>query len=215
MAKPPRFRAIRKPFASRVDNGKGYDVVIRTLLTTLALAVGIAAATAQDQRGRGPGGPALTLTTPDFVDGGEIPARFTQADPSPISPRLQWTNVPANTVTFVLILHDPDVALQRKLEDALHWIILNIPGTARGLPNGVPINTQLPDGSVQLKNRRGWIGYMGPGAPAAGPSHHYTFELFALDQKLDLGPEATRDDVLKAIDGHILGKAVLIGRFHL
>ena len=55
---------------------------------------------------------------------------------------------------------------------------------------------------------------MGPGAGAAGPYHHYTFELFALDTKLDLTPDATRADVLKAIDGHILGKAVLIGRFH-
>jgi phosphatidylethanolamine-binding protein (PEBP) family uncharacterized protein len=55
---------------------------------------------------------------------------------------------------------------------------------------------------------------MGPGAPAAGPYHHYTFELFALDTKLELGPDATRDDVLKAMQGHILGKAVLEGRFH-
>ncbi len=55
---------------------------------------------------------------------------------------------------------------------------------------------------------------MGPGAPAAGPDHHYTFELFALDTKLDLGPDATRAEVLKAMEGHILGKAVLVGRFH-
>ena len=57
------------------------------------------------------------------------------------------------------------------------------------------------------------VGYLGPGAPA-GPYHHYTFDLYALDTKLSLGPDATRDDVLKAMDGHILGKAVLIGRFH-
>jgi phosphatidylethanolamine-binding protein (PEBP) family uncharacterized protein len=55
---------------------------------------------------------------------------------------------------------------------------------------------------------------MGPGAPAAGPYHHYTFELFALDTKLDLGPDASRADVMKAIDGHILAKGVLEGRFH-
>lgn len=55
---------------------------------------------------------------------------------------------------------------------------------------------------------------MGPGGSTAGPYHHYTFELFALDTKLDLGPDATRVDVLKAMDGHILGKAVLVGRFH-
>jgi hypothetical protein len=113
-----------------------------------------------------------------------------------------------------LILHDPDVALQRKTDDVLHWLIFNIPGTASGLPEAVPSNAQLSDGTVQAKNLRGGVGYMGPGAPPAGPHHHYTFELFALDTKLDLGPDATRADVLKAIDGHILGKGVLVGRFH-
>jgi hypothetical protein len=55
---------------------------------------------------------------------------------------------------------------------------------------------------------------MGPGAPAPGPDHHYTFELFALDTKLDLGPDATRADLVKAMEGHILAKAVYVGRFH-
>ena len=66
---------------------------------------------------------------------------------------------------------------------------------------------------MQAKNLRGQNAYMGPGAGAAGPMHHYTFELFALDTKLELTADATRDDVLKAIDGHILGKGVLVGRF--
>src|SRR5262249_43902396 len=98
--------------------------------------------------------------------------------------------------------------------DVLHWMIFNIPGSAHELAEGVPANAQLADGTVQAKNRRGAVGYMGPGAGAAGPYHHYTFELFALDTKLDLGLDATREDVLKAIDGHILGKAVVFGRFH-
>jgi len=158
--------------------------------------------------------PGLTLTTSAFSDGGEIPARFTQSDPNAVSPKLEWTNVPAGTVTFALILHDPDVALQKKTDDVLHWMIFNIPCTVHELTEGVPANAKLPDGTVQAKNLRGGVGYMGPGAPAAGPHHHYTFELYALDTKLDLGPDATRADVLKAIDGHILGKGVLVGRFH-
>jgi Raf kinase inhibitor-like YbhB/YbcL family protein len=181
----------------------------------ILLAAEVSSAAAQGQQGRGPAGPGLTLIAPAFADGGEIPKKFTQADANPVSPKLEWTNVPANTVTFVLLLHDPDVALQRKVDDALHWLVFNIPGTAHELPEGVPANTQLADGTVQAKNRRGGVGYMGPGAPALGPQHHYTFELFALDTKLNLGPDATRADVLKAIDGHILGKGVLIGRFHL
>jgi Raf kinase inhibitor-like YbhB/YbcL family protein len=125
--------------------------------------------------------PGLTITTPAFDDGAVIPAKYTQADPSPVSPKLDWTNVPPNTVSFVLYMHDPDVALQKKTEDMVHWIIFNIPGEARSLPEGVPVNAQPSDGSVQIKNGGGVIGYRGPGAPAVGPYHHYTFELFALD----------------------------------
>jgi len=121
--------------------------------------------------------------------------------------------VPPNTATFALIMHDPDVALKRSTDDVLHWIVFNIPGTAKELPEGVPSNATLSDGTIQPKNSGGAVGYRGPGAPAAGPNHHYTWELFALDTKLDLTPEAARADVLKAMDGHILGKAVLVGRF--
>src|ERR1700730_6006082 len=88
------------------------------------------------------------------------------------------------------------------------------PGPPTALRNAVPANATLADGTIQAKNRRGAVGYLGPGAPAVGPYHHYTFELFALDTKLTLGADATRPDVLAAIDGHILGKGVLVGRFH-
>jgi Raf kinase inhibitor-like YbhB/YbcL family protein len=169
---------------------------------------------AQGGAPKAPPKPGLTITSTDFEDGGIIPAKYTQSDANPVSPTLEWTNVPAGTLTFTLIFHDPDVALQKKTDDVLHWMIFNIPGTAKGLPQAVPAEAKTSDGAVQAKNLRGGVGFMGPGAPAAGPYHHYTFELFALDTKLDLGPDATRADVLKAIDGHILGKGVLVGRFH-
>jgi len=156
----------------------------------------------------------MTLTTPAFSDGDEVPPKYTQSSPNPISPKLEWTNVPANTAASVLIMHDPDVALQKSLNDQLHWLVINIPGDARELPEAVPPDAKRPDGSVQGKNGGGVIGYRGPGAPAVGPHHHYTWELFALDAKLDVPDDATRADVLKAMDGHILGKAVLVGRFH-
>jgi Raf kinase inhibitor-like YbhB/YbcL family protein len=181
---------------------------------TIGAALLASIASAQDAAKKAPAGPGMTLTTTAFSDGGEIPARFTQSDPKPVSPKLQWTNVPANTVSFALIMHDPDVAIQRKTDDVLHWLIFNIPGSARELTEGVPPDAKLPDGSIQGKNQGGVAGYRGPGAPAAGPHHHYTFELYALDTKLDLTPDATRPDVLKAIDGHIVGKAVMVGRFH-
>lgn len=178
------------------------------------LLAGAAAAMAQQAAPKAPPRPGLTVTSPAFDDGGIIPNKFTQADASPVSPKLEWTNVPANTVSFTLILHDPDVALQKKTDDVLHWMAFNIPGSATGLPEGVSADAKLADGTIQAKNLRGGVGFMGPGAPAQGPHHHYTFEVFALDTKLDLGADATRADVLKAMDGHILGKGVLVGRFH-
>ena len=159
-------------------------------------------------------GPGLTLTSPAFADGSVIPNQFTQSATNPVSPQLEWTHVPEGTVSFVLILHDPDVAMRKTTDDVLHWMAFNIPGSSHGLPEGVPTEAKLPDGTIQAKNSHGGVGFVGPGAPAAGPYHHYTFELFALDTKLDLGPEATRAEVLKAIGGHILGKGVLEGRFH-
>ncbi len=180
----------------------------------LALSTLLLAAAISQAQTKAPARPGLTLTTTAFDDGGKIPAKFTQSDANPVSPKLEWTNVPPGTVSFTLILHDPDVALRKKNDDVLHWMIFNIPGTATELPEGMSATATLPDGAVQAKNLRGAVGYMGPGAPPAGPDHHYTFELYALDIKLDLGPDATREDVIKAMDGHILGKGVLVGRFH-
>ncbi len=166
--------------------------------------------------GRGPAAPPLVMTTTAFEDGGVIPAKF--AGQMGVSPELKWTQVPMGTQSFVLLMHDPDVALQRSTLDVTHWLAWNIPGTSTGLPEGVMPVAESPDGMRQVSLRA--AGYMGPGAPATGPYHHYTFELFALDTKIDV-PAGTPQDaantraaVMKAIDGHALGKAVVVGRFH-
>jgi Raf kinase inhibitor-like YbhB/YbcL family protein len=184
------------------------------LSACVVVAQGPAQASASGGAVRPPPGPGLTLTTPGFADGAIIPARYTQSVSVPVSPKVEWTNVPDNTVSFVLIMHDPDTAPKHKSEDILHWMAFNIPGSARELPEGIPGTTVLPDGTVQAKSFRGAVGYMGPGAGAAGPYHHYTWELFALDSMLDLTPEATRADVMKAMDGHVLAKAATVARFH-
>src|SRR5690349_21327421 len=112
-----------------------------TMRITLALTILAVLAMAQDKKAPPPPArPGLTITTSAFADGSEIPAKYTQSDPNPISPKLDWTNVPANTASFVLIFHDPDVAIQKKVEDVLHWMVFNIPGTALGLPEDVPAN---------------------------------------------------------------------------
>ena len=182
-------------------------------VTVLALAVGGALSQDKGKGGKGAAkGPGMALSSPDFEDGGIIPDKFTQVAQNAPSPRLEWTNVPENTQSFVLIMHDPDNALNGGTDDVLHWIMFNIPGTARSLAGGLPSDAQLPDGTTQAKGIRN-VGYMGPGNAAINPYHHYTFELYALNAKLTLGPDATRADIMKAMDTHTVGKAVLVGRF--
>ncbi len=168
----------------------------RQILTTCAI-LGIstavsAPAKAQAPPAAAPAVPGLTLTSPAFEDGSVIPGKFTQSVTDFVSPKLVWTNVPPNTVELRLARSRSRRALDKKITDVLHWIAFNIPGTATGLPQAVPPTAMMSDGTVQAKNRRGAVGYLGPGAPAVGPYHHYTFELFALDTKLSLGADATR-----------------------
>src|SRR5438552_16958721 len=164
--------------------------------------------------------PAMTLTIPGFPDGGQIPVKFSQAAPGVAagegtSPAVSWANAPAGTQSFFLHMHDLDLARNKTTDDQAHWVLWNIPATANGLPEGVPKGSQLADGSYQI-SATGPM-YRGPGAPATGPQHHYMFEIYALDTKLDVQPTddafETRANVMKAMQGHVLGKAVYGGLF--
>ena len=170
--------------------------------------------------GGAPAAPAMTLTVSGFNDGGQIPVKFSQAAEGVApgegtSPAINWTNVPAGTQSFVLNMRDMDVARNKTTDDQAHWVMWNIPATATGLPEGVPKGSQRPDGSYQI-SATGPM-YRGPGAGANGPYHHYMFEIYALDTKLDVTPTSdafeTRANVMKAMQGHVLGKAVYGGLF--
>ena len=168
-----------------------------------------------------PAAPSLmSISTPAFPDGGIIPVKFSQAAPGAApgegtSPALSWTNVPAGTQSFVLHMHDLDFSRNKTTDDQVHWLVWNIPATSTGLPEGLPRGITLPDGSYQI-SVTGQV-YRGPGAAANGPLHHYMFELFALDTKIDVKPAAdafeSRKLVMQAMEGHILGRAAYGGRF--
>ena len=195
-------------------------------LATLALLLAASVLSAAAQQGPPPGGggarpappPPLQLTSTGFSDGGAIPDKYTcspdgksMTQPANMtSPPLAWTNPPAGTQSFVLLLHDPDAHVPKSFDDITHWMIFNIPGDATSLPEGVKADSTV---GVQANNVARQPSYFGPCAPA-GPVHHYTFELFALDAKLDLQKGASRDDVQKAMEGHVLTGTVLIGLFH-
>ena len=175
---------------------------------------------AAQQRGAGAGAAPMTMTVAGFSDGGQIPVKYSQAAPGVapgegLSPAITWSNVPAGAQSLVLHMHDLEVARNKTSDDQVHWVVWNIPPTATGLPEGVPKGPQLADGAHQISATGAM--YRGPGAPASGPPHHYMFELYALDTKLDVQPTTdafeTRAKVFAAMQGHILGKAVYGGLF--
>lgn len=151
--------------------------------------------------------PSFTLTSTAFSQGGEIPARYT-CKGQDLSPPLSWSDVPEGTKSLVLICDDPDAPRGT----FVHWVVYNIPPSASRLPEGIPAEPSLEDGTLQGINHFGKIGYGGP-CPPPGPAHRYFFKLYALDTTLELPPGATKEQVLKAMEGHILAKAELVGTF--
>lgn len=191
---------------------------IRTLsLLVIAL---FCAAPALAQAPAAGSSPVLTLSTTAFPDGGQFPVRYSQAAPGVTpghgtSPPLTWANAPAGTKSFVLHMHDMDVARNKTTDDQLHWLVWNIPPTATGLPEGVPAGSILADGSRQIS--ASGANYRGPGAGPGGPYHHYVLELLALDTMLPVEPGsdpfATRTQVYAALQGHVLAKSVYVSLF--
>ena len=197
---------------------------IRASLVIAAPALLLAAGLASARQGEGQGGgpprtpPApLTMTSTAFTDGQTLPTQFTcSAKPAAVNPPLAWTNVPNGTESFAIITHDMEPRARKGIEDNLHWMIWNIPATATSVPEGIPAATaELPDGARQSQPGAPNPGYRGPCPPMGVPLiHHYVYELFALDQKMDVPVGASRDDLNKAMDGHIIGHAVLVSVFH-
>jgi Raf kinase inhibitor-like YbhB/YbcL family protein len=165
--------------------------------------------------GRGRGIAPMTLTIDAWPDGGEIPLAHSQRG-GDVSPPLNWTGVPDGIVSFVLIVHDLDAPVPPGTDDLLHWLVWNIPGSARAVAAHVPQGAVLPDGSRQISATG--PNYRGPAASASGSAHHFVFELYALDTMLDVpavgaSPAQTRTAVVAAMAGHVRGKGVYTGVF--
>jgi Raf kinase inhibitor-like YbhB/YbcL family protein len=149
---------------------------------------------------------AIKLISAAFSEGAMIPTRYT-CDGEDVSPPLSWTDLPPETGSFALICEDPDAPVGTWD----HWVLFNIPASATGLPEAVPATATLDDGSVHGNNSWGRLGYGGPCPP--GGTHRYIFSLFALDIKLDLKSGATKSGLLKAMEGHILARTRLMGKY--
>ena len=150
--------------------------------------------------------PPLLMKTDAFEDGGIIPERYAGRGGN-VRPAFTFSNIPAGTVSFAIVLQDLDVAANGP-DGVLHWLAWNIPVKAGGIPEG-----SLPEGAVVGTAGVGRGNYFGPGAPAGPRYHHYVFELYALSATLNLPADATRAQLLDAMKDIIVGKAAYVGRF--
>lgn len=153
--------------------------------------------------------PAFTLTSAAFADGAAVPDRHTCRGDD-VSPPLAWSDPPAGTVSFAVVMDDPDaVPVAGFVWD--HWVLHGLPPDSRSLPEAVPTTPTIDGGGTQGENSFGRTGYGGP-CPPPGQTHTYAFTVFALDVDPDpAGP--TKADLLAAIDGHVLAEATLAGTF--
>ena len=147
---------------------------------------------------------SISITSTAFRHDGMIPVKHT-CDGDNVSPPLFWGEIPGRTQSVALICDDPDSP--RKFA---HWIVYNIPSDVTTLSEGIPLGELIEGRAMQGTNDFGDVGYGGP-CPGVGSAHHYEFTLYALDAILDLAAGATKNQVLDAMGGHVLGQGRLVG----
>ncbi len=155
-------------------------------------------------------GQSIRLQSASFSPEGDIPGKHSDYREG-LSVQLNWPAL-QKAKSYVLIVEDPDA---KAITPFVHWVAYNIPASVTQLPEGLPTTERLtePDGMLQGQNTRGSIGYFGPRPPVGDPPHRYYFQLLALDTTLDLLAGATRDEVLNAAKGHVIGYGNLVGRY--
>jgi Raf kinase inhibitor-like YbhB/YbcL family protein len=186
---------------------------LQSLIVLAILSVAVAATVAAQQPAATPPPPSkFKLMSSAYPEGSMIPTQYSCADPNGASPALSWSNPPAAAVSFAVIFHDTDAAPMKGTMDVTHWIFWGIPATSTSVAAGVKPDSS-PDGIVQGKNIRNVNGFQPPCPPPGATPHHYIFEMYALDAKLDLPAGSARADLLKAMDGHVIGKATYVGLY--
>lgn len=150
---------------------------------------------------------SIEITSPAFEEGGVIPALHT-CDAEDLSPSLEWSRPPEGTKSLALICDDPDAPAGTWV----HWVIYDIEPSESGLTEGIPTRGVAAGGAKQGINDFRRIGYGGP-CPPPGAAHRYFFKLYALDIETDLPAGATKSDLLRVMEGHILGEGRLMGRY--
>lgn len=148
----------------------------------------------------------MELTSPVFKNEELIPEKYT-CDGADVSPPLKWTGLPEKAASLALICDDPDAPVGTWV----HWVYYDIPTDIDILPEDIGPSERPEKGGTQGRSSFGAIGYGGPCPP--GGTHRYFFKLYALDTVLGLKPGASKQDLLKAMEGHVLEKTELMGRY--
>lgn len=177
---------------------------LRLWLTVLAATAGLAGAGSNSNAKEAY---TMKLTSAAFVDGQPIPQKYT-CDGADISPPLAWSAAPAGTRSLALICDDPDAPVGTWV----HWVIYALPAASTELPEMVGAVDVLPDGARQGLNDFRRVGYGGP-CPPPGRAHRYFFKLYALDAEVALGPRASKRELVRAMAGHVLAEAELMGTY--
>ncbi|MGA1823956.1 MAG: YbhB/YbcL family Raf kinase inhibitor-like protein [bacterium] len=141
-----------------------------------------------------------------FKNGGLIPSKYSYNGGN-ASPPLEWSSVPEGVKSFALICDDPDAPAGTWV----HWVYYNIPPDMGSLPEKIAANAKPAQGGIQGSNDFGKTGYGGPCPPRG--THRYFFKIYALDAMLTLSAGATKEKLLKAMEGHILGQGELMGKY--
>ena len=152
----------------------------------------------------------IAVSSAAFRDGASLDRRFSEYADG-VSPPLAWSTVPGAR-SYVIVAEDPDA---KPVAPFVHWLAWNIPAGVTQLPEGVQEQPRLtePEGVLQGRNTRGSIGYYGPRPPVGDTAHRYHFQVFALDTVLDVPFGADRDQLLAAMQGNVLAKGALVGRY--
>ncbi|BAY30395.1 PEBP family protein [Nostoc carneum NIES-2107] len=150
----------------------------------------------------------MEIRSSAFFIGNTIPFKYT-CDGDNISPPIHWEDPPQGTQSFALIVDDPDAPEKT----FTHWVVYNIPVDRRELPEGITPEPKIANGGIQGQNSFGRLGFGGPCPPSKDGAHRYFFKIFALDQLLDLPPGVSKEELLQAIEGHVLDKAEVMGRY--